>query len=213
MRRGGRRRPLDWVATAQTYQDNVASYQPSGTEERINYSLTTHIDFAQDPFVTAGANARSTPQLEQTVVRVKGQIVLVLAFDSAWWENANGILQVTHRIRVADQVPGTLDIQEPDLTNLTPDTMGSATFAQESFLWEHRTCWYNSTSWGDSQVEAQHQPKVIDVDITTKRRLEVGQSLALMTGVRVLQVDSIAIGQWPMLHEATYLRTLLRTIT
>lgn len=211
--RGGRRRPIDWVTTGQTYSNSSARYEVTQAGERINYSLTTHQDFGEATGASGLVAGRSVPQLEQTVLRVKGQIALTLEYDTSWWENATGWCIVTHRIRVADQIPGTIDIQEPDLTNLVPDNMGHATFAQESFLWENREIWYANAAWGEFNVEPLHQPRVINVDVTSKRRLEVGQSLSLMTEV-ILQPDGEnQPGTWPDMLEIIWLRTLLRTIT
>lgn len=209
----GRKRPLDWVTTGQTYDAFPSRYTITQTGERINWSLTSHQDFAEAGGVTPLFAARSFPQLEQTVVRVKGEIHLCIENDPSWWENANGFAMVTHRIRVADQVPGTIDIQEPDLTNLTPANMGNATFAQEHFLWEHRHIWYSSTSWGEQQVAYASQPVKIPVDVTTKRRLEPGQSLALMTEVVLIPDGQSQPGTWPDMFEFLTLRTLMRTIT
>lgn len=213
-RRGvGRRRPIDWVTTGQTYDSGSSRYTVTTTPERINWSLTTHLDFAEDGGISPLFSARSAPQLEQTVVRVKGQIHLTLESDPSWWENANGFLVVTHRIRVADQIPGTIDISEPDFSNLTPANMGNATFAQENFLWENREVWYVRSTWGETLIEGTHTPRKIDVDVRTQRRLEVGQSLSIMTEVVLIPDGQNPPGTWPDLFEMLNLRTLMRTIT
>jgi len=223
-RRGGtkRKRPLDWVVQPECY--GLSHYELAAPVvggigwESFEIPITAHADYASEADISVGVNTvwsqRRFPQLEQTVVRIKGSITCWLDPSEAWWENNNGYAMLRLRIRKAAQIVE--DVSPVDVVapggGLVQESMG-ASFANEEFLWEHFQFWIASSTWGDTDMSSAIGPHTIDVDVATQRRLRIGEQISLRMDYVTQNAFTVGPGNWPLVAINTQLRALMRTIT
>jgi len=218
---GGRKmkRPLDWVVQPETY--GLGHYELTAGVvggigwESFEVPITAHQDYSSEGDVFVAPNnifsQRRFPQLEQTVVRIKGSITCWLDPSESWWETRDGYAMLRLRIRKTSQRVESVDPVDPG-TTVVQEALG-ATFANEEFLWEHFTFWIASSSWGDVDMSSAIGPQTIDVDVSTQRRLRVGEQIVLRMDYVTQEAFETGPGAWPMVAINTQLRALMRTIT
>jgi len=186
-RRESKRSPQDWVLTGNVwteFDDNVA----------INSAVMLPLT-QQGPMVDP--LMRAVPQVEQSVVAVRGQIFLWP--DAPIPANTRGSLDARISVKEGDavgvpQVPTGYDLTAP-------------AWADEQFLW-HRTHWFVSGgTW--LEPEKRQVMKDFDVNVKVRRRLEANQLLAL-----TMQWSQTAQGDPTVsLRYLVRLRTLVKYMT
>jgi len=213
------RRPLDWVVQPESY--GLSHYELSAPVvggigwESFEAPITAHQDYASEGDIFVAPNnvfsQRRFPQLEQTVVRIKGSITCWLDPSEPWWENNNGYAMLRLRVRKTSQRVESVDPVDPG-TGVVQEAMG-ATFANEEFLWEHFEFWIASSTWGDTDMSSAIGPHQVLVDISTQRRLRVGEQIVLRMDYVTQSAFTVGPGTWPLVAINTQLRALMRTIT
>jgi len=218
---GGRKmkRPLDWVVQPESY--GLSHYELFPTVvggigwESFEAPITAHQDYASEGDIFVAPNnvfsQRRFPQLEQTVVRIKGSITCWLDPSEPWWENNNGYAMLRLRIRKTSQRVESVDPVDPG-TGVVQEAMG-ASFANEEFLWEHFEFWIASSTWGDTDMSSAIGPHQVLVDVSTQRRLRVGEQIVLRMDYVTQSAFTVGPGTWPLVAVNTQLRALMRTIT
>jgi len=213
---------MDWVVQPEVYglgQYELAAPVVGGIGfEFFEVPITAHEDWASEgDIVVAGETSwapRRFPQLEQTVIRIKGNILAWLDPVSRWWETENGYGTLRLRIRKTSQGVGNVDPVDPQLASPnTVQTIYGATMANEEFLWEDHYIWVASTSWGSIDTPPQAGPVKFPVDVTTKRRLRVGEQVVLQMTYVTQEAFGFGPGSWPDIAIVTQLRALVKTIT
>jgi len=218
-----RPRPMDWVANDDCWNQRLrpvvtnpnanvidAGYRHSNVQ---GFALTSHADIVeQDPPVYA------FPQLEQTAVRVVGNVHFGVNSDLNPSQSAY-MLHVNMRVAVATQVVGTMTASD---TGTTSYDMGTPWVANEDFLWHFHSRFIVDTDyWADEAVLAPdwRAPQRIDIDIRVSRRLKQREVLVLYCQSAITEVIH-ATGEFVFNPEAStrvwfdpQVRTLVRTIT
>jgi len=168
--RGRSKKPLDWVTQSATYNLELPpNLIPDGSLDFV--PLTLHADISADPSTFAAASRY--PQLEQTAVRIKGQLWCWILPTSNWWETLTGRTFFKFRVSKGlqvDQTPSAIG----SVTNITNPTAGNI-----DFMWEHTEYFIAHSAWGDLVVDPSMYIRRIEVDITTKRRLKQPEALTL----------------------------------
>lgn len=217
-----RKRPMDWVVQPGTYTLTNAPYVlhpglgPTATEsqgEMVTAALTAHHDLFSP-------EASRYPQLEQTAVRVVGQIEFSTGlFDITALPPGFCWIGVHFRIGVTVQQPLT---QLPVEETVPQYDMRESEVANDDFLWEHvQHMQYNATWWEDfPQYHNWAQPVRIPVDVGVSRRLKQREVLCLYahTWCRATVDSAGDVSFTTVPPEFTILvepvlRTLVRTIT
>jgi len=177
-------------------------------------SLTYHQDMVD-------ANSSfGTPQLEQTAVRVVGDIHIGMnAFATAALPTVALMLDIHLRIAVAQQVPDSFYGIDADQLAYNMD---EPWVANDDFLWHHHVMTVLRNSFWSGDVDNPGDlriPMRIPVDVRVQRRLKQRNVLALFfQATQKGLVDNagvITYTTWPDLRIwcQPCLRTLVRTIT
>lgn len=153
-----KRSPTDWVVTSPSWDSGALNLLPEGSTDVI--PLTQQAVQA-DPLL------RAVPQVEQSVVAVRGQLFFFPASPLA--ANARGVLDL-RIIRVSADLAGLPAV-------VTGYDLNSSTWADEAFLW-HRTQLFPA---GGTWLEPEKRQVLLTVDVNVKvgRRLEAMEILAL----------------------------------
>lgn len=156
-RRDSQRSPSDWVNTGNgwnEFHDLVA------IGSAVMFPLTQ-----QAPMVTTGL--RAIPQVEQSVVAVRGQVHLWPAIPIA--AGAPGVVDMRISVKEADlagtpQVPAGYDLTSPG-------------WADEQFLW-HASEWFVAGgNW--LEPEKLQTLRTVNLNVKVRRRLEANQILVM----------------------------------
>jgi len=209
-RRGGKRKQnVDWVVERDAYENVGPPFSfptTAGVVSVFSINLMRNVAMVSDlnNLEDLPVYNRGRPQLDVTIVRIKGSITYGLNPVAEWWPNANGWCTANFRI-------GIKEYDRPNPTALINGgyNLGGSEDADESFMWEHKETWASLASWGEIQMEGKSQPTTIDVDIRTKRRCEPEQCPFLFVQWGPPAATGAAVGTWPALRANVNLRCLV----
>jgi len=203
------KRPLDWVTGPSTYNMYLPPAILNVNSGPDAFNLTAWPDLIGTGAAFGDPDMNSiTPWLEQTVVRVRGEIWAWILPTTAWWSTLTGRAAIKARIvkglQPTDSGPnaGVVETQQPF----------SPRGGNVEFLWEKTFIFIAQSSWGDLTVDPASYVQKVEVDVRVQRRLQRNECL-------MLQFDYIGIdysGDLEAFPDAAVdfeLRTLLRTIT
>lgn len=227
---GRRKRPIDWVTTQEGWDLTSPPYVlDPGTIGIGNYTpgdqsiaiLTAHQDIV-------GANQQpSMPQLEQTVVAVRGVITFGFPpFTPQQMPTVNMHLHLDLRIATAMQTPDAffttdLSVASAGVGGSYYD-MSTDYVANDSFMWhEHYECVVSNSFWTESPGAPGDWrfPVRVPVNVAVQRRLQQREVLVLIMQLSASSVVGLGgvlvANNWADLRVWVnpQLRTLVRTIT
>jgi len=218
------KRPVDWVANSESwdlstppivlepFQNVSASYAHSNL---FGAMLTFHQDLVDND------NQFGVPQLEQTAVRVVGDIHYgLMAFASDLLPTVNVLLTLHFRIAVATQQPDALYAVSDEPGPAGGYNMDLPWVANDDFLWHHRVSTVLSNSfWTEELTVDWRLPQRLPVDVRVQRRLKQREVLVLFMQASQRPIIATAgvniYNPWAdlVLWTDPCLRTLVRTIT
>jgi len=214
---------MDWVANHESWGLDTPPYiADPNFSPGVDYSralpmtsmLTYHKDLVDDiPEV-------GTPQLEQTAIRVVGDITFgTHMYVPGDMPTVNLRLWVNFRIGVSNQVPDTYFAPQVDTV---PYNLDVAWVANDDFLWHaRRETAISNRYWAvDASIDGNWVlPQHIDLDVRVQRRLRQQEVLVLYAqvsqGALIGAAGVLEYDPWPDLRVWVQprLRTLVKTIT
>lgn len=205
---------MDWVVQGETYGLDTAPYVLNpfdAADEGVNLilPLTSHDDLN-------AFSASRFPTLEQTAVRVKGQMMYGISGMNA---TSVGSWNVKFHARIAVTTQQVFTPTPTQETALQYD-MRQPNAANDDFLWEYvDSINFVNGFWDDGAAQPWQFPKRIEVDVRVSRRLRQREVLALFLQTYCSNgIQAGGAGMFVATPDARVwiepvFRTLVRTIT
>jgi len=220
-----KRRPLDWVIQPAAWDGTQGPYQLNPDDGTAGYSnselivipLTVHP--GSTGAAPGGISFASIPEIEQTVVAVRGVILYGMGFID------NDAIPAFHRfIRLEMRIIKTMQENFTGIPLLETEQQYDTSdhvVANDDFLWNHIDVGNMASSRWDDAPDSQiwQTPQRVDVNVRVQRRLAPREVLALVLHASCNPAIPFNGGELTTTNlNATiwvepYLRTLVRTNT
>lgn len=151
-----------------------------------------------------------SPWLEQTCVRIRGNLWCWILPDTSWWNTLTGLALIKFRVGVMKQFVSSTFVSPVVSTNIAE--LYGPEAGNTSFMWEETVDFLAESAWGSLVVDPSLYVRKIPVDIKVQRRLERDEVIALGWHYIGLDYEGEPVA-FPDAAINFELRALMRTIT